>query len=145
MTIRYRFHVAVHARPDEAPTGSLLMWQGQSYQTLAVLPTCLSRPLAFSFEETSGKLQLLPRMFLEPDGSFVWVSADPDQPWQVDGLLFDRDGRVLYLELKGTCPPAAFEQLLATCGWPDVPLVFQSLRQAVFLDELQFRLFAENS
>ena len=44
--------------------------------------------------------------------------------------------------MKGTCPPQRFDELLAALGWPQTQLVFQLTRQAVFLDEAEFRRFA---
>ncbi len=45
-------------------------------------------------------------MFFEMDGSFVWAisppTGDPETKEQLDGMLYDRAGRVEYLELKGT-------------------------------------------
>ena len=38
-----------------------------------------------------------------------------------------------------------FDLLLAAFGWPQTPLVFQLVRQAVYLDEAAFRQFALNS
>lgn len=77
---------------------------------------------AFSvtFEEVFATLEAWPRMFIEPDGSFVWVGQETLTdgslaPWQLDGHLYDRDQRLLYVELQGTCPRAAFEQILAAC------------------------------
>ncbi|MFM9066782.1 MAG: hypothetical protein ACKOUR_05540 [Planctomycetota bacterium] len=98
-------------------------------------------------------------MYLEPDGSFVWVgeadqagagdeSSDggfkPSSPsrWQVDGNLYDLHGRLLYIELKGHCPPAMFDQLLSACGWPRQAVLFQLLREAIYLSETDFRRWA---
>jgi hypothetical protein len=97
-----------------------------------------------SFEQAADRLQQLSRLFFEPDGSFVWVGQDGDRRWQVDGQLTDRDGRLLYAELRGTCPSQAFDRLLAALGWPKTPLVFQLTRDGTFLDEAQFRRFAEH-
>jgi hypothetical protein len=86
-------------------------------------------------------------MFVEPDGSFVWVSsgASGDQSvpeWQLDGNLFDRNGRLLIVDLKGTCDEASFDRLLSVFGWPTTPIMFQLSREAVFLDERTFRTYA---
>ena len=141
----YRFHVALHARPASCSAGPEVELQGTRYATLAIDPTALAQPLAFSFETAVQRLQQLPRMFVEPDGSFVWVGQDAAGAWQVDGSLFDRHERLLYVELKGACPEAAFDRLLSALGWPEPPLVFQLIRQAVFLDEASFRRFAKAS
>jgi hypothetical protein len=74
-----------------------------------------------TFEAVFAALEAWPRMFIEPDGSFVWVSEErtPEgslAAWQIDGHLYDRDDRLLYVELQGTCPRSAFEQLLTVCG-----------------------------
>ena len=47
------------------------------------------------------RTEALPRMFFEPDGSFVWVAAaDAETPWQIDGLLSDRAGRLIAAEFE---------------------------------------------
>jgi hypothetical protein len=78
-------------------------------------------------------------LFFEPDGSFVWTSP-PDRPrWQIDGCLFDRGGRVHYVELRGGCPPAELDCLLSSLGWPEAGLMFQLPEQGVWLPEEEFR------
>lgn len=94
-----------------------------------------------SFEQVSNALASLPRMFVEPDGAFVWVStAEPH--WQVDGVLYDGAGRLWYVEIKGRCPEAEFNRLLASLGWPQTSLRFQLVQEAVWLDEQAFRQHA---
>ena len=96
-----------------------------------------------SFEEARARLDELERMYSEPDGSFVWTSPHAQRPWQIDGNLFDRDGRLLFVDLKGTCPGEQFDRFLRALGWPETKLMFQLTREAVFLDEAEFRRFAE--
>ncbi len=62
--------------------------------------------------------------------------------WQVEGNLFDRAGRLLFADLKGACPDEQLDQLLAALGWPATPLMFQLVREAVFLAEPEFRRYA---
>jgi hypothetical protein len=81
-------------------------------------------------------------MFCEADGSFVWVSPHGQRAWQVDGNLYDLGERLLFVDLKGTCPPHQFDRFLAALGWPDTRLMFQLTREAVFLDESEFRRWA---
>jgi len=95
-----------------------------------------------TFEEAAEALAQLDRMFVEPDGSFVWRSNDSHLPWQVDGVLYDRCDRLWYVELKGECPPEELDRLLATFGWPEMALMFQLVREAVFVDEATFRAIA---
>ena len=70
----------------------------------------LDVPFPATFEAAAAALARLDRMFFEPDGAFVWV-AEGEPRWQVDGVLYDRDGRLLYVELKGRCPEDKFDLL----------------------------------
>jgi hypothetical protein len=92
------------------------------------------------FEQVYNELSRLDRLFIEPDGSFVWTGATADgQIWQVDGNLVDQGERLAYVELKGSCPEEQFDRLLSALGWPDVELVFQLQRRGENLDEAEFR------
>ena len=92
-----------------------------------------------SFEDVVYHLSRLPRLFCEPDGSFVWRGSDADGDWQLDGQLFDRDERLLYVELKGTATPRALDAMLTSLGWPEIAIEFQLAREGVVLNETEFR------
>jgi hypothetical protein len=140
----YKFQITLHARPAEAEPDGVIDVEGRQVATLAVPPTALATCFRVSFEEAEAALAQLPRMFIEPDGSFVWVAAESELRWQVDGVLYDRDERLLYVDLKGSCPAAAFDQLLTSLGWPETEVMVQLTRAAVFLDEATFREFASS-
>jgi hypothetical protein len=95
-----------------------------------------------SFDSAEAKLANLQRLFIEPDGSFVWTGEDAGQAWQVDGNLIDRGDCLAYVELKGRCPEEQFNELLAALGWPWSPLAFQLPRRGATLDEAEFRNLA---
>ena len=134
------FHVSVHARPiDAVLSATPTLLDGQQVKTLALSAEQLATPFAVSFEQAGEALSKLPRLFFEPDGSFVWVSARGEEAWQVDGNLFDRAGRLQFVDLKGRCPTAEFDRLLGAFGWPQTEVMFQVVRAAVFLDETEFR------
>lgn len=95
-----------------------------------------------TFETAAAGLAELERMFCEPDGSFVWVSSQGEPVWQVDGNLYDKEQRLRFVDVKGSCPDAALDRLLTALGWPATPVIFQLLREAVFLDEAAFRRYA---
>lgn len=135
----HRFHVAIHAAPQPPPARQTHILHERTLATLVLQPHELDRPLPLSFEAAYESLERLPRMFIEPDGSFVWVAQNDEPAWQVDGLLFDRAGQLMYVELKGTCPVERFEQLLGAVGWPATPVVVQLMREAVFVDDTTFR------
>jgi hypothetical protein len=81
-------------------------------------------------------------MYAEPDGSFVWTGPRAGAWWQVDGNASEREGRVLLVDLKGSCPQIEFDRLLGSFGWPRQEFVVQLVRPAVFLDEQTFRRHA---
>jgi len=145
----YEFHATLHARPAEVQAGPTAQLKKLDFRTLEVPQSLLAAAaMPCSFEQAAAALGRLEQMYCEPDGSFVWTSVHGHGvqnyvPWQVDGNLYDRNGRVLLVDLKGRCPPTEFDRLLAVFGWPEVRLMFQLVRQAVFLDEPEFRCYAE--
>jgi hypothetical protein len=100
-------------------------------------------PLAITFEAARAALESLPRMFIEPDGSFVWTGISSDaKPWQVDGNLIDRGDVLAYVELKGACKEAQFETLLTALRGTSETLCFQLPQRGIFLDKVEFRRLA---
>jgi hypothetical protein len=65
-----------------------------------------------SFEAYADSIRDWPGMFLEMDGSFVWTVDAGTRRLQVDGMIYDRDGAIEYVELKGELPPEAWHRLL---------------------------------
>ena len=115
MTQFYHFHVNVFAKPQAAS-------------------------FVATWEDAAAMLERLPRMIFEPDGSFVVSGDDADgRRWQVDGHLFDFAGRLHRMELRGECPPAAFDELLKCVGWPAQELAFEMVREGITLDEVEYR------
>jgi len=138
----YAFDATLERRPDDAAPGPAHADRWGSWPTLAVDPGRAAAPLATGFDEAFARLARLERMFVEPDGSFVWTSPREGLSWQVDGNAFEKDGRVLLVDMKGSCPPAAFDSLLAAFGWPAEPVMLHLVRPAVYLDEQTFRRHA---
>jgi hypothetical protein len=143
----YSFEITIHARPDAASAGGDYVDEWGTWPTLAIAHEALAEPMAIGFDEAFERLAGIERMYAEPDGSFVWacpqVPTAPHQPrWQVDGNAFERSGRVVLVDLKGTCPVDEFDRLLAAFGWPGQPLVMELVRPAVLLDEPTFRRHA---
>ena len=64
-----------------------------------------------SFEAYCELLSGWPGMFVEPDGSFVWVMPHATGKLQLDGMIYDRNGHIEYVELKGSCTRAAWRRL----------------------------------
>jgi hypothetical protein len=138
----YAFEATLHARPAMAEpiaAGPPLQDQWGTWPTLALRPDQFAEPLPILSDEALSRLASLPRLYAEPDGAFVWTSPREGLRWQVDGTLFERDDRVLLVDLKGSCPPAEFDQLLACFGAPPAAVVFQLVRSAVTVDEATLR------
>ncbi len=136
------FHTTVHVRTPEVSEGSEIELPAGRVRTLNAPHEALATPFGLSFEEAGAALAQLRRMYFEPDGSFVWTGTQSEPRWQVEGNLFDRDGRLLFADLKGACPNEQLDRLLAAFGWPRTPLMFQLVREAVFLGEAEFRQYA---
>ena len=132
------FEIAIHSRPSGTQPGPDLVDGHGRWPTLA---PAADAPVALPVggDECLQRLGSLPRLFVEPDGSFVWVGRSDADAWQVDGQVHERDGRVLSIDLKGLCPEPEFDRLLAVVGWPARPVMMQILRAGVFLDENAFR------
>lgn len=138
----YAFEITLHARPAAArPAGRHADAWGE-WDVLEVPRAALAEPLAAGGDETLAGLARLERMFVEPDGSFVWTSPREGWRWQVDGNVAERGGKALLVDLRGSCPAREFDRLLVACGWPRQPVMMQLVRPAVFLDERVFRLHA---
>lgn len=138
----YAFDATLHGLPVEPAAGPAHDDAWGTWPTLSVEHARIVVPLRVGFDDAFARLALLERMFVEPDGSFVWTSPREGLSWQVDGNAFEKDGRVLMVDLKGSCPPEAFDRLLAAFGWPAEAVMFQLVKPAVFLDEATFRRHA---
>ena len=135
----YAFEIAIHGRPEQVEPGPTHVDTWGRWPTLMFAHAQLANPLRVDFDAFLAQLATYERMYVEPDGSFVWVSPREGLSWQVDGNAFEREGRLLSVDLKGSCPADGFDRLLAACGWPGQAVVVQLVRAAVFLDEEVFR------
>ena len=140
----YAFECSLHAPPDsDTPvSGEPLIDSSGQWPTLLIAQDQLSTPLPIGFDDVLNKLGNLPRLYAEPDGSFVWTSPHDHARWQVNGNLYERNDNVLFVEIKGSCPASEFNQLLA-CFLPDEKAcVVQLTRPAVFVTAAVFRAHA---
>lgn len=88
----------------------------------------LKGPIATSFEQAQQRLSELPRLYCEPDGSFVWTS--PGGREQVFGMLYDAMGQIQYCELRGACSRASWRALVAAVtGYQFEPASFVTAGQ----------------
>jgi hypothetical protein len=135
-----QFHAILHALPPHAGAlGEPITMDGTDFIALRVVEQMTQTPFAVTFEQVCERWNKLPRMFLEPDGWFLYTGQVGSRDWQVEGQLTDRAERLLFVQLKGSCPAEVLDNLLSACGWPETSVMFQLVRQAVFLDESTFR------
>jgi hypothetical protein len=102
---------------DRLTRASSIQVLGQTV-TSWIVENVESNSMDCSFEQAVQKLEGLPRLFVEPDGSFVWTGAadalsHSGHVWQLDGMLYDVGGRLNRVELRGSCPLQQWRQL---CG-----------------------------
>src|SRR5262245_44307460 len=65
-----RFHVYVYGRPEQTSAGSSMNVHGRVIIPVVCDRASLLLSWEITFDEASTALATLPRMFLEPDGSF---------------------------------------------------------------------------
>ena len=97
-----------------------------------------NKPLPVTFDAALAALAELPRLFIEPDGSFVWTSPPGEAAWQVDGMLVDGGETLYYCELKGSCPSGALDQVVAAVSGNATPQ-FEMVEEGTVLGEGAFR------
>ncbi|MBC8351432.1 MAG: hypothetical protein H8E66_05565 [Planctomycetes bacterium] len=133
------FHVVIRANPNtELPT-TTSVFAGVEVDAMIVPPELQAMRMDVSFEEAAEILRTFPRMFFEPDGSFVWVSSsDEEVSWQIDGNLYDRDGSLIAVDLKGTCCQKHLTRLLDVFRADRRELMVEILREAAFVRERDF-------
>ena len=137
------FQVAVHARPTGIEQGEDVQINARALPTLDVPADRQAALLDVTFEDAFEQLEALPNLYIELDGSLVWVSGpEVAAGWQLDGHLWDRDGRLFALDVKGVCPEPVFDQLLSAIGWPRTAVMCRLIEHAVFLEEATFRSYA---
>ena len=143
MNAHYQFHATVHARPTVSIRDREIELAGVTLSACDLLSNELVIPFEVTFEVVLQRLQQLARLDAEPDGFFVFSGGQHAAEWRLNGHLYDRAGRLLYLELKGSCPAASLDAILGTVGWPQQALLFQLVREAVVLKESEFRRYAQ--
>lgn len=157
------FHVHVHASSTNATLETHIHRLGEV--ELPVLHGFVPKEqFASTFEETAARLEALPGLFFEPDGSFAWnrqqrvgvppaspVGVPPALPAEVplalpvksaaehlEGMLYDRYDRVQYCEVKGDCSRDTIENFLTQVKGDEASTVIQLAREGLFLQEQMF-------
>lgn len=133
------FEIAIHARPATAAEEIERPIHGRPARILTVGPSEMHLPFPCSFEDLCERFERIPRFFVEPDGSFVWTGTDDGSSWQLEGNLYDRQGRVIWISVKGYCPEIRWREFMAALAeGDDAEFVVQLLRDAVYLSHFEF-------
>ena len=98
-----------------------------------------------TFEQAADRLAQLPRLFIEPDGSFVWVSESGAGDWQIDGQLNDSPAGLMTVELKLSGPRADWPAVLRSVDWPRERLIYQLVQQGIYLDDREFHAVSQGA
>ena len=70
-----------------------------------------------SFEEIASILGRISGLVFEMDGSFVWVDHCHSPAYQMNGMVYDRNNKLEYVEIKGACSAQQWYTLCQTvCG-----------------------------
>ncbi len=81
--------------------------------SLTSLP--IAGPFLTSFEEAVARLETMPGVSLEPDGSFGFASAGGHE--KLFGMLYDAAGRLQYVDIRGEVTQATLLRVVqAICG-----------------------------
>ncbi len=131
------FHALMFARPAGELVTELVPIGDASWPSIRVPEEALHQGWLQTWEDTIDRLSQLPRLYTEPDGSFVWAS----EGGRLAGVLYDRAGRMCYAELFGDCTPEVLDQFLTACGSPVQRFVFQLPQAGINLAEDDFRAF----
>lgn len=131
----------VHRLPDSV-SQETIRWQDQDLTALVIGPDDLGQPFPVTFEEAAQSLLALPRCDCELDGFFVYSGGARNERWQIEGNLFDRNGRLVQIDLRGHSVPDRLDDVLRCFGWPETQLMFELPREGLFLDEAEFRRVA---
>lgn len=131
------WHVSVHAWPAGAVYHRPSCVFGQNLTVVQVTPEQLGQPLARSFDEVLDQLATLPRLFIEPDGSFVWVGCGDggEDGWQIDGQLHEGATGLMTIELKLAGRRPDWRSVLHCAGWPAQRVLFHLVQLGLFLDD----------
>ena len=133
------FHIVIRAFPQGELPSQPMTLGGREVTAFSVPAEQQATPLGVSFEQAAEMLETFPRMFFEPDGSFVWVSSsDEEAAWQVDGNLYDRDGSLIAIDLKGTCEQTQLVRLFHVLRVEGRELMIELVREAIFVREHDF-------
>lgn len=83
------------------------------------------------------------RMDIEPDGYFLVTGGEQQAArWQIDGHMFEYEGRMHRVEMHGSCSKSMLSQLLDCLGIAETCFVFQLVQEGITLSAENFYRWA---
>jgi hypothetical protein len=138
-------HIGLHAWGDAKREPTTAEIRGRMVTVCRRQAASVVPPLSVSFDEAVERLSVLPRMFVEADGSFVWVGIHEGDAWQVDGQLHDTPAGLGSVELKLAGRGIALTALLDCFRSGSEQLLIRLIREGVYLDEAALRQLCPDS
>lgn len=138
-------HFILQRLPADVLPGPIVSIAGREVESLRCDPASIP-PFAVSFEEAGERIAALAGAYVEPDGSFsllVAPHAAHSTP-HTFGLLYDRGGALLYVELRTDCPAAALSVIIPLLGETARTVMTQLPEQGVWLSVERFTSWLEN-
>lgn len=133
------FHAIVHALPEPQPVERLAVIGEDTIRALELLPHQLHHAWPIDFNTAFDRLERLHRMFIELDGSWVWVGeTDEKVAWQMDGLLNDSPQGLMTVEIKGSISEAGWNEFRKQLATAESALAFQLVQEGVYISEAEF-------
>lgn len=136
---------SLHPAPTTLPPATMTTIGRFQVATYPFDPAVAQLAWQVTFDDAYSRLEALPQMFLEPDGSWFWTSPPGEARWQLEGNLYDAGPKLAYVDLKGICPRPTFEQFLACFGWPVTSLMLQVSRAGLFVKAEDFLEISESA
>ncbi len=125
MIVSPPFHLQLYYASESIESASAseatVVLSGKALRTYASPPQFGFFPT--SFESLISTMTSWSGVFAEWDGSWGWVASEKDEHrrplWRLDGMIYDRDQKVFYIELQGQCTLDAWRLFLAALGVTD--------------------------
>jgi len=132
-------HLTIHPLDNHAVRGAEVAVGPLFMSAVRVSDRWAEAMLPLTFEEAVARLECLPMLYIEPDGSFVWAGAGPP-PFRWEGMLHDRGERLSHVELIGHGGVDALLRLMESAAGEPSQLMIQTVRDGKFFAALEHSL-----
>ncbi len=115
MNVSPDFHVQLYCHPKSTPQEiGEITYQGRKLRQ-AVQPTKTGF-FECSFESLMAQMLKWSGVYAEWDGSWSWTATEKNEAgrpaWRLEGMMYDRDEHVFYIEMQGQCTLSAWRTIV---------------------------------